>query len=147
MRAIVVDACVAIKWFVREEDSALAVRLLETSDLVFFAPDIFRPEVVNGLLRQRRSGHLSDDLLDRILVELDLVMPELVSSAPLMSLAVRIARRLDHPVYDCLYLAPAELHDMTLVTADVQFAHRCLTGLENDPISARIRLLGEYVAS
>jgi predicted nucleic acid-binding protein len=48
----------------------------------------------------------------------------LISLRPLRPLAARaaaLARKLDHPVYDCLYLALAEAEGAPLVTADRRF--------------------------
>ena len=35
-----------------------------------------------------------------------------------------LARRLDHPLYDCVYLALAEREEATLVTADQRLRRR-----------------------
>jgi predicted nucleic acid-binding protein len=44
----------------------------------------------------------------------------LVSATGLAPRAVTIAGQLDHPVYDCLYLALAEAEGADFVTADIQ---------------------------
>ncbi|HEX5328331.1 MAG TPA: type II toxin-antitoxin system VapC family toxin, partial [Acetobacteraceae bacterium] len=49
---------------------------------------------------------------------------ELVPIAPLASRAVAICRMLDHPAYDCFYLALSELRNATLVTADRRLVQR-----------------------
>jgi predicted nucleic acid-binding protein len=35
-----------------------------------------------------------------------------------------MALELDHPIYDCLYLAAAQLHDTRLITADRRFVEK-----------------------
>lgn len=42
----------------------------------------------------------------------------LLDARPLVPRATAIAQAIDHPVYDCLYLAAAEAHATTLVTDD-----------------------------
>lgn len=144
MPVIVVDACVAVKWIVRETDSADAFRLLEDFSNSFIAPDIFRLEVVNAVLKQNRLGHLADDLVDRALLELDGVMPEFVASGDIVPLAISIARRVRHPTYDCLYLSLAEHRNATLITADEKFAVICRDRMMGDPIRDRLQVLRDY---
>lgn len=48
--------------------------------------------------------------------------PELRPSPPMVRRAFELARDLDHPVYDCVYLAPAQELDLPLVTADERLA-------------------------
>lgn len=144
MRTIVIDASVAVKWFVREANTDGAVHLLEDEETLFVAPDIFRAEVVNALLRQHREGALTDDLPDLALIELEAAMPHLVSSGQLMDRAVAIARRIRHPIYDCLYLALAERWETVLVTADDKFVDLCRRRLTNDHVVERLRALPEH---
>lgn len=138
MRFVVIDANVA------EDGSQKAVALLDADGLLFLAPDIFLPEVVNALLRQARRSQLAEDALGRALHDLDFSAPELVASARLMDRAVVIAKALGHPIYDCLYLALAERWDTALITADSEFVDRCRSRLTGDPIVSRLRLLHKF---
>ena len=144
MAYIVLDACVAIKWFVPEQGTDDAVRLLEHADILFLAPDIFPAEVANGLLRQHREGFLPENLLEAAIAELDAVMPQLVSSASLLRGAAALALRLRHPIYDCLYLALAERWDTVFVTADEKFVELCRKRLSDEPLAARLQTLREF---
>ena len=45
-----------------------------------------------------------------------------------------LARRLGHPVYDCVYLALAEREDAAFVTADQRLLRRLSTRKLNVPI-------------
>jgi predicted nucleic acid-binding protein len=56
--------------------------------------------------------------------------------------AVRIACDLDHPVYDCVYLALADRENASMVTADRRLSER----LQNTPWHTRIRLLDAFDA-
>ncbi len=58
MTALVVDASVAIKWYVREADSVQATRIL-ASPLTLYAPALLRLEVANGLWKQWRRKLVS----------------------------------------------------------------------------------------
>jgi predicted nucleic acid-binding protein len=51
-----------------------------------------------------------------------------------------IASQLDHPVYDCFYLALAEARDALLVTAD----RRLLRKLRGTPWVERVVNLADY---
>jgi predicted nucleic acid-binding protein len=144
MRFIVVDASVAVKWYVNETGSEKAVALLENEDLFFLAPDIFLAEAVNALLRQQGAGQLVDEALDKALRDLTFSRPELVSSTRLIDRAVVIARAIRHPIYDCLYLALAKRWETVFVTADAEFVDRCRNQLPTDPITKRLRLLEEF---
>ena len=144
MRFVVVDASVAIKWYVRETGSEKAVALLESEDFLFLAPDVFLPETVNALLRQWKAGQLVDEALDKALRDLTFFLPELVASTRVIDRAVTIARAIRHPIYDCLYLALAERWETQFVTADAEFAGRCRTELAADSITTRLYLLEEF---
>lgn len=144
MTVLVVDACVAVKWFVRETDTDKAVGVLEDASNSLIAPDTFRSEVVNAVLKQNRLGHLADELLTRALSELDGVMPELVPSKDIMPLAISIARRVRHPIYDCLYLSLAEHRKATLITADEKFVMICRERMMGDPVCERLQVLRDY---
>ena len=46
-------------------------------------------------------------------------------NAPLAERAFRMAVELDHPVYDCFYLALAERDNSYCITADSKFVRSC----------------------
>jgi predicted nucleic acid-binding protein len=55
------------------------------------------------------------------LANLEQRMEQLHPIAPLAGRAAEIACTLEHPVYDCLYLACAEREGQVLITADLRF--------------------------
>ncbi len=120
---LVVDASVAVKWFVMEPRRDTA-RALLTSDDDLVAPDFLVTEVANALWKKVRRGELS---LIGAQIDVDTLKkgaPEFFDSHFLMSDALELAEDLDHPVYDCLYLALA-IHDgAPVVTDDRQFHQR-----------------------
>jgi predicted nucleic acid-binding protein len=111
---MIVDASVAIKWLVPEEGSQLANELLLQDELV--APDLVAAEISNAIWKKWGRGELAGvpPGLTDILRAFDSLEP----IAPLAQRSAEIAIELDHPAYDCFYLALAEQRDEVLVTAD-----------------------------
>ena len=135
---MIVDASVAVKWFYDEEGADTA-RDLASSDLI--APDLIYAEVANALWRKQRGGQLTEaiDPVSRI-------ADVLVGTVPSESLAVAaftMARELDHPVYDCFYLALAFRSGRPLVTADERFLRKCSGTI----YAGRLRALAEWDAA
>jgi predicted nucleic acid-binding protein len=121
MTGFVVDASVAIKWLVDEPLSAQAARLLD-DDLPLAAPELIYAEAANALWAIARRGQISAgdvrEALD-LLADAPLTVPS--SMRQLMIAAARLADDLDHPVYDCLYLALALQEQRPVITADRRF--------------------------
>ena len=115
---IVADASVALKWFKDEAGSDAARALLLREPLV--APELILPEVLNAGWKSVRLGLMVPAQLDAMAVELTPCFARLASLAPLATAAARTALEIDHPVYDCFYLALAELKSAPLVTADAR---------------------------
>ncbi|WP_395942603.1 type II toxin-antitoxin system VapC family toxin [Brevundimonas sp.] len=121
----VVDASVALKWVLKEDDSDIADALLDER---LIAPTWWRVEVANGLWKAARKGLIStDEADDRLAVLLDMSPVEDIDPADVVARATRLAHRLKHPVYDLLYLVAAIDAGSPLVTADVRFM-RVLSG-------------------
>ena len=113
----VVDASVACKWFVAEAGTDAAVALMQSGEGLT-APDILIPEVCNVAWRKARTGEIGAQQAEAMVVGLAASLDEIVPSAPLVARSLAIARELDHPMYDCFYLALAERREARLVTAD-----------------------------
>lgn len=76
-------------------------------------------EVYQRAVGEGRRGELDESEAVRAIAALSGGgQPELRDSPPLTAEAFRMARRLDHPVYDCVYVVLAEELDLPLVTAD-----------------------------
>lgn len=117
MSDLVIDASVAIKWVVEEEGTAEALALRHQQ---LIAPDLIIAECANILWKKVRRSELSAEeatFAGRLLTNADIA---LVSNRPLMDAAIEIAVLLDHPAYDCMYLALAEQNDLKFVTADAR---------------------------
>ena len=116
MTRLVVDASVAIKWVVEEAGSKVAVGLLGGPALS--APDLLMPECANILWKKVRRGELTPEEAALVAELLQRAAVELVPTRPLIPAALALAVRLDHPAYDCAYLALAVDRGHPFVTAD-----------------------------
>ena len=116
MITLVVDASIAVKWVVEEEGTSQALALRERARLI--APELLVAECANILWKKVQRDELSRDesLLAAQLLETAEI--ELLPTRSLLGPATRIAIELDHPAYDCLYLALAVEQDCRFVTAD-----------------------------
>ncbi len=121
MNALVIDASIAVKWVVEEEGTpaALALRGRQLT-----APDLILVECANLFWKKVRRGEFTKDeagMAARLLANADM---ELCPTRPMLDAAMEIALLLDHPAYDCLYLALAELRGLTFVTADLRLFNK-----------------------
>ncbi len=114
---LVVDASVALKWFLEEDGSPHAAALLMQPDLLI-APDLIVAEVCNAAWKAVRAGAMLPEQQDHAASRLAAVFDELVPMAPLARRVAELSRALDHPAYDCFYLVLSEERDARLVTAD-----------------------------
>ena len=124
---IVVDASIAVKWLVEEEGHLLALSLLE-QNLSVGAPDLVFSEVANVLWKKLRRGEVTPAQAERGCRALPRFIDGVVSVAFLIEDALTFARRLDHPVYDCIYLACAQQQGTKLMTADRKFVSQLKNG-------------------
>jgi predicted nucleic acid-binding protein len=116
---LVVDASVALKWVIDEPGSEAALALFRHRLL---APDLLVAECSNALWKKVRRRELTADEADLCARLLQAAEIELVPMRALLESATRFALRLDHPAYDCFYLALAESLSCDVVTADARFA-------------------------
>jgi predicted nucleic acid-binding protein len=122
--SLIVDASVALKWFLLDEPHAGQALAIVRDEASLIAPDILIAEVCNAAWRSAKLGRLHRDQVDEIAANLPRFFDLLVSATGLARRAVAIAGQLDHPVYDCLYLALAEAEQIDLVTADLQLLNK-----------------------
>jgi len=118
----VIDASVAIKWLVEEQGTDEALRLLEKAKLS--APDLLIAECANILWKKVRRNELSKDeaqIAARLLEQADI---EILPTRHLLASATSLAIEIDHPAYDCIYLALAIERDWQFATADERFQRK-----------------------
>jgi predicted nucleic acid-binding protein len=114
---LVIDASVACKWFIAETLSDHAEALL-LNPSARIAPDLIVPELCNVALTKLRRGEITAEQATVMVDELPALLDELVPCMAMAARALAIARTVEHPAYDCFYIALAEARDARLVTAD-----------------------------
>lgn len=117
MTRFVVDASVAVKWFLAEDHTEAARRLLGGGfDLV--SPDLVRAEVGNVMWKRWRRGEVSAEVANEALRDLERLPLRIETSEPLLTTAWVVSERFERSFYDGLYVALAVQTDCALVTAD-----------------------------
>ena len=116
--SLVVDASVALKWVLAEPGQAAADALLD-EDLI--APSLWLMEAANALWRRAKRGELQAEEAAEHLSELFNAPVTSIAIEEDLQAAARLAERLGHPVYECLYLALAVREQTQVVTADRRF--------------------------
>lgn len=124
MTSFVVDASVAIKGFIGEEHSDVAARVLAQP---LAAPDLLCAECANILWKKVARDELTFDEVETIISALSKWGIVLYSMHGFWLSATRIACQLNHPAYDCFYLALAEALEVPFVTADDRLVQRVRT--------------------
>ena len=126
---LVVDASVAMKWYIPEAGSIQAAALLE-GDRQLLAPELLVAEFGNVLWKKVRRGELAPDQAQAIADALVSACPlTLYPMSPLLGTALEIATTFQRSVYDAIYLALAVAEEGSLITADAKLFH-ALRGTE-----------------
>ena len=81
------------------------------------APELMLTEVANALWRLQRAGQLKADGLQERLTRAAELVDHIEPDRHLQVEALALACHLDHPVYDCLYLALARREAAALLKA------------------------------
>ncbi|MFC3711430.1 type II toxin-antitoxin system VapC family toxin [Sphingoaurantiacus capsulatus] len=116
---LAIDASIAFKWFVAEADSEAALSLLDSDDALW-APDLLLTEVGNALWARLRSLPNGEAVTQEALVRLPRIFTSIAPAQELIARAAKIAFEIDHPIYDCVYLALVEREKIELITADAR---------------------------
>jgi len=118
---IVVDVSVAIKWFVQENLYDEADSLLDREDDLH-APDLIIVELANMAWKKTIRKEIDQAQAREIIRNCRDGVPILHPSPDLAERALQIGLELNHPAYDCIYIACAEKLGSILVTADTRLA-------------------------
>ena len=141
--SVVVDASLAVKWLVEEEDSDKAHAVLQSwvaQDITRIAPYLMPFEVANALHRRVVRGELNVRDSARMIARLLESRLELHQPPGLHIRAMQIASELRQgAAYDAHYLALAESIGCDLWTADERFYRSTSRSIRN------VRWLGEFV--
>ena len=139
---VLVDASVAVKWYVTEPDSATAERLL-SRDVVLHAPTLLMTELANALWKNFRRDIIDRGQAQDALAGLRRTIAQWHDEEDYLPDALDLALRLDHPVYDLLYLALAERIGTVCVTADQRLVRRT----RSTPFAGRVVHLADWRAA
>lgn len=119
--SLIVDASVAIRWYLPEDGWREAEAILhEPEELI--APDLIIAEIGSAIWKRIRRGDIprgfETGLLERAASAFDVLVP----SSELGSDALKLALSVGHPIYDCFYLSLCRRENAGLVTADRRLA-------------------------
>ena len=138
---LVVDASVATKWYLQEELSKEAERVIEAGargEARLLAPVLLAAELGNVLWQRYRREELSAEEIRDIWAAFEATPLTLVEIEQLMPAALEVAVGYGCTVYDALYVALTEAYTAdgaSLVTAD----RRLLRRLAGTPFGERMR--------
>ena len=105
MNTFVIDASIAVKWVVDEDGTPEALALRQRAKLI--APELLVAECANILWKKVQRDEL---LKEEALLAARLLQGAEIELLPMRSLfetATRISIEINHPAYDCIYLALA----------------------------------------
>ena len=118
----VIDASVAVKWFVLAESTPAATAILrlvaEAPDRRFVVPEVFYPELLSALKKSREE-------LDELIAALEVAERLPLEAVPWRESPRREASRMalaNLGAYDALYAALAIDRKLPLITADLRLA-------------------------
>ncbi|MBM4265600.1 MAG: type II toxin-antitoxin system VapC family toxin [Deltaproteobacteria bacterium] len=135
----VLDASVAIKWFIKDEPGRLeAIRILDDvrdAPERFAVPELFLNEMLAVLVRllAGKPGELHGYLG----ALQDLGLQRVGNGRELLERAVDLASRYDLSGYDAVYAATAQLTDGCWLTADAR-AHRKIQRLKISKVVCQV---------
>ena len=122
MSTVVIDASVAVKWFLPEVHAAAARRVLR-GRRTLLAPDLIWAEVGNVMWKKRRIGEVTADEARTVLKTFRQFPLETCTTKVLLEPAWELGERLGITVYDSLYLVLAMHRRCQLITADAHLRH------------------------
>lgn len=124
-KLIVIDASVAIKWYITESDSLKAknwYNRIQAGKILAVIPDYFYLECCNIFLKRY---HITHDECIATLGDIEQLGLEVVPLSMLkMSQVIALASKYNITMYDAVYLEVARIAETKVVTADEILALR-----------------------
>ena len=121
MSDLVLDASLALQWFLEDEtdrDYSLGV-LKSLSEKIAVVPTLWFYEIGNGLLMAHRRKRISSEQIDGFLTRLGALPIEAASQSPSEMLSLpALAQVYGLTNYDAAYLALSKQHNLPLATTD-----------------------------
>jgi predicted nucleic acid-binding protein len=139
---IIIDASLAVKWYLAEVLSEAAVDLLLEKSPHISVPDTFCVEVTSALVREANIDKAKSADARNSITRFKTLCEgggiRIIRTTPdALNIAADLAINLGHPLKDCIYLALAMELDCELITADACFAAKARG------VWGRVRVLGE----
>ena len=134
MAQLVVDASVAIKWFVPEPHSTEARRILDgyqTGAISLLAPDLINAEFGNIVWKKHTFQGLAAADAQTIISDFRKLTFTQTSAAALLVDAYQLAVTHRRSVYDALYLGLSMREGCQFVTADEKFVNAVAPSFSN----------------
>jgi len=138
MGRFAVEPAIAVKWFVPEQNSSLAARLLDGGNELL-ASDTLLSAAGRIVTAKTRLGELSPDEGARIFEAIRSVPIQLMPSQALVESALRIATAFDLPLEAGLGLTVAIHSECRLVTASRTFYDKLL----GTPFAVHVKWVGD----
>ena len=117
-KALVIDASVAVKWFLNEEnsDKARLIRSkLENGNISIIVPELLFLEILNSL-RYNKVKEQNILAANKILFGIGFEIVEL--SEEILFKVAENSIKYNVTIYDALYITLAQIHGIFLITAD-----------------------------
>ncbi|MCX5955696.1 MAG: type II toxin-antitoxin system VapC family toxin [Cyanobacteria bacterium] len=115
--ACVLDASAAVRLILADPAAADLAERVGGAALVL-APELMLTELANTLWKLQRADRLNDLDPQELLAEARELVDRLEPDRHLQAEALALACHLNHPVYDCLYLALARREAASLISSD-----------------------------
>lgn len=124
---LIVDTSVAARWVIGSDDPVLSDEVSIALTLLprrLVAPDLLMAEFANVMWKKVRGQEIGPaQAREAVAVLPDIV--ELIPTAGLADRAMDISLQLDHPAYDCFFLAAAQMLETIVISADRKLVRRC----------------------
>lgn len=133
MTPLIIDASIAVKWFIPESRSINALRLLDAG-CELLAPDLIFAEFGNVLWKKWMRKELEPEVISPLLTDLIRMRLRIAPTAALADKAAAIAITYRRSFYDSIYLALAVSAQGRMVTADGKLCN----SLRDTPLVARL---------
>jgi predicted nucleic acid-binding protein len=128
---IVLDSCAAIEIVLNRENAIKLREIINSADEVVTS-SLYKAEVANVLLKYSKVGFIEKNIWDKLLTLAESLIDDFVDISENNHEALREAIRLNHSVYDMLFITIARSRDAVLLTLDKKL--KDLAEQENIPI-------------
>ncbi len=121
----VIDASVAVKWFIPEEYSDIALKILESfsrRELLLYEPNSMKLEFSNAIRKYYVKGIIKKEIMFEILNEMRRIPISFIAiDWEKVIKAAKIALKENLTVYDAYYLVISDEYKIPVITADDKF--------------------------